>query len=378
MSFDASGIGSARIGVDTSTIGFTTSHKFRTGERVVYKTFGKKALVGLASDSSYYVNVKDNYTITLHKNIDDASVGLSTIGFTDFGEGIQSLNSYNGKSIVKTVVVTNPGSGYQNKKISCVAAGIDTSLNLISIKGHGYQSGEILKYTVDGTTVGGLTNSSEYYVTKLNNDQFKLSAVGVGTTQSDFFYNTKQYQDFSSIGVGTHTFNYQDITVTIDGRIGISSIEGKTFDAVLKPIIRGSVTSIHLSNNGVGYGSSDILNFERFPLINLNTGRGAVISPVVVNGRIVDAIVSAGGTDYNSTPEIKITGIGIGAEIVAETDSTGKIISVNVTKSGAGYGSSTTSFDVIKSGKFATFKTNIQSWRAVSYTHLTLPTKRIV
>ena len=124
-------------------------------------------------------------------------------------------------------------------------------------------------------SVGGLTNSSEYYVTKLNNDQFKLSAVGVGTTQSDFFYNTKQYQNFSSIGVGTHTFNYQDITVTIDGRIGISSIEGKTFDAVLKPIIRGSVKSIHLSNNGVGYGSSDILNFERSPLIDLNTGRGS-------------------------------------------------------------------------------------------------------
>ena len=220
------------------------------------------------------MNVKDNYTITLHKNVDDASVGLSTITFTDFGEGIQSLNSYNGKSIIKTVVVTNPGSGYQNKKTSCVASGIDTSLNLVNIKGHGYESGEILKYTVDGTAVGGLTNSSEYYVTKLNNDQFKLSAVGVGTTQSDFFYNTKQYQNFSSIGVGTHTFNYQDIAVTIDGRIGISSIEGKTFDAVLKPIIRGSVTSIHLSNNGVGYGSSDILNFERSPLIDLNTGRG--------------------------------------------------------------------------------------------------------
>ena len=109
------------------------------------------------------------------------------------------------------------------------------------------------------------------------------------------------------------------------------------------------------------------LNFERSPLIDLNTGRGAVISPIVVNGRIVDAIVSAGGTDYNSTPEIKITGIGTGAEVVAETDSTGKIISVNVTKSGAGYGSSTTSFDVIKSGKFATFKTNIKSWRVNSF-----------
>ena len=42
VTFDASGIGSARIGVDTSTIGFSTTHKFRTGEKVVYKTFGKK------------------------------------------------------------------------------------------------------------------------------------------------------------------------------------------------------------------------------------------------------------------------------------------------------------------------------------------------
>ena len=47
VTFDASGIGSARIGVDTSTIGFSTTHKFRTGEKVVYKTFGKNHLLDL-------------------------------------------------------------------------------------------------------------------------------------------------------------------------------------------------------------------------------------------------------------------------------------------------------------------------------------------
>ena len=135
---------------------------------------------------------------------------MSTITFTDFGEGIQSLNSYN-EIYYKNCCCNKPGSGYQNKKTSCVASGIDTSLNLVNIKGHGYESGEILKYTVDGTVIGWIDKFFRYYVTKLSNDQFKLSAVGVGTTQSDFFYNTKQYQNFSSIGIGTHIFNYQDI-----------------------------------------------------------------------------------------------------------------------------------------------------------------------
>ena len=43
----------------------------------------------------------------------------------------------------------------------------------------------------------------------------------------------------------------------------------------------------------------EIIN-NRVPEINLNTGRDAVITPVVANGRIVDVSVSYGGTDYNS------------------------------------------------------------------------------
>ena len=362
VSFDASGIGSARIGVDTSTIGFSTTHKFRTGEKVVYKTFGKNGLVGLNTDATYYVNVVDNYTVTLHENLSDSSVGLGTVGFTDFGEGIHSLNSLEGKSVVSSVVVTNNGSGYKNKKTNCVSAGVNTSLNLVNIKNHGYNSGEILKYTVDGTAIGGLTDSSEYYVTVLNDDQFKLSAVGVGTTQSDFYYATKQYQNFNFTGVGTHTFNYQDITVSITGNLGIGTIEGKTFEAKVQPIFRGKVTNIFLENNGVGYGVTNILNFERPPLIDLNSGRGCEITPVITNGKISDVIVSSAGTDYNSPPNLKVLGIGTGALLIPEINSAGNIISVNIASSGAGYGSSTTSVDVVESGKSAVFKPNIQTW----------------
>ena len=192
----------------------------------------KKSLVGLNTDATYYVNVVNNYTITLHKNLSESSVGLGTVGFTDFGEGIHSLNSLEGKSVVSSIVVTNSGSGYKNRKTNCDSAGVSTSSNLINIKGHGYDSGEILKYTTNGNAIGGLTNSSDYYVTVVNEDQFKLSAVGVGTTQSDFYYKTKQYQNFSDIGSGTHTFNYQDILVSITGNLGIGTIEGKTFEGL--------------------------------------------------------------------------------------------------------------------------------------------------
>ena len=363
VTFDASGIGSARIGVDTSRIGFSTTHKFRNGERVVYKTFGKKALSGLTTGSSYYVNVKDNYTITLHKNLSEASVGINTIPFTDFGSGIQAFSSFNGKKIVSSIVLTNSGSGYKNQKVSCLSAGINTSLNEIIIPNHGYNSGEIVKYTVDGTAPNGLVNATEYYVTTIDDNSFKLSVVGSGSTvEKDFYYRTKQYTDLTSIGVGTHFFNYQDIVVNISGTIGISSIEGKTFEAQTQPIVRGEIKSIHLSNSGEQYGSSDILNFERLPQITLNSGRNSEITPVISDGKIIDVIIGAAGTDYNSPPNLVISGVGTGAELVPQLNSSGNIIGVTISKTGAGYGTSTTSIRVVESGKDCLLAPTIQRW----------------
>ena len=67
VTFDATGIATAiQIGIDTSIIGFTTYHKFRTGERVEYNTFGKKALAGLNTGAVYYVGAVDNKNIKLY------------------------------------------------------------------------------------------------------------------------------------------------------------------------------------------------------------------------------------------------------------------------------------------------------------------------
>ena len=222
---------------------------------------------------------------------------------------MQSFKSLNGKAILSSVIVTDSGSGYENKQRSCESTGISTSLNIVNIKDHDFKNGEIVNYSVDGTAVDGLSTDKQYYISVVNKDQFRLAAVGVGTTVKSFYINNEQFNEFRNTGVGTHTFNYPPISVEVIGKVGISSISGNTFKASLQPIFRGEITSLQLTNTGVGYGASEIVNFNRVPEINLNTGRDAVITPVVANGKIVDVSVSYGGTDYNSPPDLVVLAV---------------------------------------------------------------------
>ena len=208
---DGVGLGTIKLdaaGINTSSIGFTTYHRFRQGERVVYDPLGSIPIVGLATQATYYVSSVSEYTVTLHKSYDEAITGVNTISLTAYGSGVQSFKSLNGKAILSSVVVLDSGSGYENKERSCESTGISTALSIINIPSHDYKTGEIVKYSVDGTTIDGLSTDKQYYVSVVNEDQFKLAAVGVGTTVSNFYLKTNQFNEFRNIGVGTHTFNY--------------------------------------------------------------------------------------------------------------------------------------------------------------------------
>ena len=363
---DGVGLGTIKLdaaGINTSSIGFTTYHRFRQGERVVYDPLGSIPIVGLATQAIYYVSSVSEYTITLHESYDEAISGVGTISLTAYGSGVQSFKSLNGKAIVSSIVVLESGSGYENKQRSCEATGITTSLSVVNIKDHDYKTGEIVQYSVDGTAIDGLSTDKQYYVSVIDKDKFKLAAVGVGTTVSSFYFDTGQFNEFRNTGVGTHTFNYPPISVEVIGRVGISSIAGNTFQASLQPIFRGEITSLQLTNTGVGYGASEIVNFDRVPEIKLNTGSDAVITPVVTNGKIVDVSVSYGGTDYNSPPDLVVLGIGSDAKLTPIINSSGTITAVNIESSGMGYGSTTTTVRVDASGKNSGFKPVVQKWR---------------
>ena len=211
--------------------------------------------------------------------------------------------------------------------------------------------------------ITGLSTTKDYYVSVIDENSFQLAAVGVGTTVPEFYLNTKQFADFSSVGFGTHKFNYPPITVEIIGKVGISSILGDTFQAVAQPIVRGEITSVNLTNNGSGYGATNVINFERDPQIEVYSGQDALLTPVVSDGKIVEVSVSAAGTNYNSPPTLSIIGVGTGANLIPEINSVGNIVSVRIGHGGIGYGVSTTFIKVDTSVQKSKFKPKVKSWQ---------------
>ena len=347
-----------------SRIGFTTYHKFRNAEKVIYISNNQKGIVGIVTNSEYFVRKIDNLTVSLHPKQNDAIAGINTVYLTDFGVGKHSLKAVKRKSIIESINIINSGSGYQNKKRTANAlTGVSTSNNLILINNHDYNSGEIVKYTCSETPISGLSTDTEYIITKENDNSFKLSQVGL-SSDKEFYYRTRQYINFTSVGLGTHIFNYPDISVVLSGQIGISSIGTKTFEASILPIFRGSVTSVHLENNGVGYGSSEILDFDKQPEVTIKSGSNCQLKPIIENGKIVQIIVQNSGSGYNSTPDIEVVGDGIGAYLTPNVVN-GSITSVNIIEPGNGYSTDSTSINIIASGNAnpPKFQSILQSWR---------------
>jgi hypothetical protein len=349
------------VDLTNNIIGFSSYHKFRDNEKVVYLTEGQTSVGGLSHNASYYVSVQDSYNVKLHKTLEDSVLGINTIQLTSYGTGIQAFQSYSPKRKISSISVINSGSGYKNKKIQCSSAGINTSSNTISITDHGYETGEIIVYNASENEIGGLTSGNSYYVIKQNDNEFKLSSVGVGTTNKDFYYKTNQFINLTSVGSSVHSFNYPSISVVVTGKIGVSTQTGQSFDAQLQPIFRGSITNLFVSNSGVGYGSSDIINYDRQPQVTLGIGSGAQLKPIVNNGKITEVLILNGGRNYTSIPTINVLGIGT-APILTPVINNGKITSIKVINGGIGFSTVGTSLVVVPAGRDFKVKSEIKSW----------------
>tara|TARA_B100001142_G_scaffold131600_1_gene133153 strand:+ start:4547 stop:16651 length:12105 start_codon:yes stop_codon:yes gene_type:complete len=344
------------LSLSNNTIGFSTYHKFRENERIVYLTEGVTGVAGLTTGADYYANIVDSLTVTLHDNFNDANVGINTVVITGYGVGIQEFKSYERKKIVSNIIVDNAGSGYKNKKRLIV--GVNTAIDQITITNHGYNEKEIVRYTAGATAIDGIDSTTEYYVVKIDDNTFSLSEVGTGQTQSDYFYDNNIFTNIKSEGNGT--FNYNPIAVTIQGTIGVNTLTNQDFSCKVQPVFRGSIDSIDIIDEGIGYGASEVLNFNRQPVVTFNSGFGAQLTPIVSNGRIVEVLVNQGGKEYNSPPDLSISGIGSFARLTPITLN-GVITEVKVISGGAGY-SSDTDIIVKPSGIDATVFTDINQW----------------
>ena len=127
--------------------------------------------------------------------------------------------------------------------------------------------------------------------------------------------------------------------------------------------------SVHIENEGVGYGSSEILNFDRQPTITISSGRDAQVKPVISNGKIEQVIILNGGQGYKSTPNLRITGSGIGAVLVPVI-SNDVLTEVRVLEEGVGYDVDDTRVLVeteLDAEEQPVFKSNLKTWRVNNF-----------
>ena len=352
---------SSNVSIAQSTITFSEYHKFRDAETVIYDTQGQTSVGGLSTNSQYIVSVQNASTIKLFNNIRDYTSGINTVPITSLGSGVHKFKSTIKKRKIGSISIENSGTLYSNKKTTAKTTDINIYSDVISIKNHGYKTGEILKYSHTGTPISGLSTSSSYYAKVIDDNNFKLSIVGSGTTDKEFFLRTNQYVDLQSVGSGLHIFNYEPITVNVIGRIGISTLSGRDFGASVQPIFRGQIDSVFVQDGGFSYGSEDILNYSRQPEFILKSGSGAILTPIINGGKIVDVVINSSGNYYNSPPDLIINGSGVGA-ILAPVISNGTIASVKIISGGGGYINGQTSIDVIPSGSSCKLNAQIKTW----------------
>jgi len=350
------------VNLTTNVITFSEDHKFRDFEKVIYRAFNQTPIGGLIDNSIYYIKTLSSKSITIHNTELDSVSGINTVNITSYGTGRHSIESHFTKKKIQRFIIENNGEGYKNRLIETTSSGISTITNTITIKNHGYETGEIIVYNASHTPVSGLTSASSYYVTKVDIDKFKLSLVGVGTTAKNYYINRGEYINLNTVGSGIHYFNYPPIEAKITGKIGISTLNGQDFNAVISPIVTGSINSVFISNGGDYYGSEEILNYNRQPLYRLENGKGAQLSPIISNGTIIGVNIQNSGSNYDDCPLIIVYSLSGSGAILTPIVQNGSIVDVKVINGGSGYIKGQTTLQISSLGGKCQLKFNSKKW----------------
>jgi hypothetical protein len=356
------------LNLSTNTIVFFEEHKFRPIEEVVYKTNGKPPIGGLSDLLNYYIKSISSTEIQLYSTEQDALVGINTVNLSSLGEGIHTIESIDKKKKISSINVIKFGSNYSNKKVIVSSNMINDRKNTVFAKNHGYNDKDIINYSSTGQEISGLP-AGDYYVKFVNKDEFSLCKIIDNENISpDFNFINNTIVKFQSKGSGNHIFNYPEITFSVNGVVGVNTFSLDSAVAKIQPIFRGKIENVFISSTGKDYGSSEIINFERQPTFNLIEGSGALLKPLVLNGKIEKVLVISEGNNYNTPPEIKIFGSGNGA-ILTPIIEDGKLKDVIVINKGNAYNQNDINIIVERSGlsNKTKFRFKIKSWNINNY-----------
>ena len=352
------------VGISTNTIITLEEHLFAPGERVIYNCeLNDQEIGGLKNKSIYYVGVVDTTSFTLHNSVVDAKNNINEIDLVDFGEGFHKFDAVIKKKRLSGINVNYSSEDFTYRNVSydpsAVSTPIDYYTNTINLPNHGFSSGELITYHSTTTPIAGLSSGTDYYVTKVDGNKFRLSSVGFGTLSDDYYYKSQSYVDLSTNGVGRQYFRYPNIEVSISP----SGNDPFSIRPQLLPIVRGEITEVFLEGHGVGYGCTNIFNYERQPNISAEPGKLASVRPFIIDGEIKSVIIQNSGQKYVSTPSVQIftDGNGFGAELIPIISDDGRLEDVLVKNGGADYNDAT-EIEIVSAGTGAQFKAKIIRW----------------
>ena len=357
------------LSITSETITFLTDHNFYDGQKIIYdinNINNDKIGIGLYQGSNlnqnrylgnntpFYAKVINSRTVRLYGSFDDYKSGINTVGFTTIGNfGIHKFKTEPVK-VLDSVKIINGGSEFTNRKLIVNPSGISTYFDTIFFENHGFSTGELITYDYEVSPITGLSTSVYYYVLKQDNDYFRLCNAGIGGTDKQYYLREK-YVSFSGEVQGYHYFSYPPITVSVKYIADGAEIQ----EIKASPIVRGSIEDVYIYERGQNYGSQ-IVNLENPPGVKILTGDFAQLTPIISDGKIVNVIISYGGANYYSVPDLIIDSkSGVGAKLRCEIFN-GKISKVIVLSSGFNYDYEDTSIRVISSGKNASFDVKVR------------------
>lgn len=371
------------VGVSPTTITFISNHGFEPGDEIIYNPNSFPNVVGLVTNSSYYAGVINPKTISLYKKSTDALNKINVIDnlatVVGVNTGIQEFSTKNIKNIIDKVYIKSFSGELFNKTVKIPSVentnsnnlnGVNLSEDFIYAKNHNLKEKDLVVYNSSGSLIAGLSTSNQYYVKVIDENSFKLASAGSNDIPDDENYINESYITFNNLGTGTHTFSYPTIKILVSTIPGITSYSAP----VLNPVVLGTFDSIFIENTGVGYGISEVINLNNFPITQIKGSTtksptftdDAILQPIIVNGKIVDVQILNSGGNYQNNIDIIVDGVGKYAKLYPIITN-GKITGVNVLSSGGGYISGKTRLIIKKRGIGVKFLASVKKWTINQY-----------
>jgi hypothetical protein len=281
------------------------SHGFSQGELVQYDAVGQTAIGGLTSGSPYYIILIDGDNIKLATTLENATNSVA-VDITTAGVGrhrILSLTkspdgTYTIATIPSATTFTVSAGGFVPAIVKTFTPRtvVDTQQNNLKILSHGFLTTTKVRYVNGGgTSIGGLTTATDYYVVAINKDYIRLAASAEDAASGNVIA-------FTNFGAGVdHTLTSYQINGNVTGSGTVSTLAGGTlvtgFNTAFSKILKvGDRLRIFPPNT---------TNVKTFAAANVNTTTDAIaitahgfVTPDVVQF-LVGTGVTPGGLTTN-------------------------------------------------------------------------------